>query len=154
MENTPWDFPTEEARPRKSNAGRPKGVLNKTPEQKLFIQQVEGVYKDIEHMLTAGQRDYYKKAFAGRAEFDPIKDGELFVRLYSMYCINITTKKLKEGVASKEVADNVNQYRQFLKDIEDMNRKREELKVKTGERGDVVDPTRESSLGRFQDIHR
>lgn len=156
MAKQPWDFPSEvedETPMPRRGPGRPKGVSNKTIDQKMLIEDFHSQYAVIESMLTPKQREYYKKVFQGQVEFDPVKDGELFISLLRSYVIKITAKAFKEGIPSKEVAENINVYRQFLVNLEDMNRKREETKVKSGEHGGLVDPTRESTLGRFKGIH-
>lgn len=76
------------------------------------------------------------------------------MRLMSLYTTTIVTEALTQKVASKDVADVVAQYRMGLKDMEDMARKREEAKVKSGDSDRLVDPTRESSLARFEALHR
>lgn len=149
----PWDFPTDEEEPKRGR-GRPKGSPNKTMTQKLLLDQFQDLYGRVEHMLSDDQKKYYKEAFNGKHQLDPLKEGELFTRLYGVYVITITTEALAQKRASKEVAENANQYRQMLKDIEEMNRKRQEVKNKNNESGTVVDPTRESSLARFEGIHR
>jgi hypothetical protein len=155
MSNQPWDFPEEEETPKPSNrpAGRPKGSTNKTMTQRLLLEQFEDLYGRVEHMLSDDQKKYYREAFKGNQPLDPVKEGELFARLYGVYVIVITTEALAKKAASKEVAENANQYRQMLKDIEEMTRKRNEVKAKTNELTDVVDPTRESTLARFQKLH-
>lgn len=146
-------FPSEETASRRG-PGRPKGAPNKAITQKLVIEQFEELYDRVEPMLTPEQKKYYKEAFRGRGKFDSLQEAELFAKLMGVYCITIVTKALAMKTASKEVAENAGQYRQLLVNIEDMHRKREEWKVKTGERADMVDPTRQPELGGITNILR
>jgi len=137
----------------KRGRGRPKGSTTKTMTQRLLHDQFEDLYTRVEPMLTEDQLKYYKEAFTGRRKYDALKELELLMRLYGVYCVTITTEQLAQKRASKEVADNVNQFRQGLKDIEEISRKREEARIKSGESGHLVDPTRESTLARFKSLH-
>jgi hypothetical protein len=138
----------------KKRPGRPKGSRNKSPEVQQFIKQFEHIYERVEHLMNDEQRDYYQKAFAGQAPFDPIKDAELFMRLYGIYSVGVVGKAIEEGKASESIAQTAAQYRMGLKDLFDMQSKREEAKDKDGNKAGVADPTRKPEMALFEDLHR
>lgn len=149
----PWEIQEQTNSPPRK-AGRPKGVPNKSVLDKLIIDQFNSLYNDIEPSLTPEQKKYFKEAFNSREEFDPLVSIERLAKLFDIYAITVTVKGIKEQRASKEVAEIINQYRQICLNIEDIRRKREEVKDKDNDEGRMVDPTRKSTLGRFQGIHR
>ena len=154
QEGNPFGLEEKQPIQPKRKAGRPQGARNKSYGVKMMLEKFEAVYKRIEDTLSEDQRKYYRDAFSGKTEFDPVKESELFMRLLSLYATTLITDGLNERRASKDIADTIAQFRMGLKDLEDMKRKREETKVKSGDDGRVVDPTRESALGRFENIHR
>jgi hypothetical protein len=149
-----WTFDEDFQPPVKRGRGRPKGVRNKTPVQKAMICKIEKLYERVAHMFTAEQRQYYEKAFAGQMAFDPLKEAELFMRLFSIYVTEVMTEGIENKEVSQDVAQLVAQYRMGLKDISDMQLKREDMKAKHGNNNGVVDPTRQSSESHLDEIIR
>lgn len=163
--SNPWDFQNEEEddelfvqeeqTPQKRKAGRPLNSKNKTVTQKLILEQFEDLYGRVESMLSDEQKKYYREAFRGNKEFDALSEAKLFARLYSVYVIKSTTEAIGSNEKpSKELAENVNQYRQILNNIEEMTVKRNVIAGKEDESRGLVDPLRESALGRFESIIR
>lgn len=128
-------------------AGRPRGSRNKTPTQRFMLERFENLLKSVEHMLSEEQLKYYKTAFNGREELDPIKEMELLLRLHGVYTMTIITEATGAKKPSKEVSDNVAQQRMGFKDLYDMKRKKEEAEEKRSESQSMVDPTRQSEMG-------
>lgn len=147
-------FSDEEETPRKR--GRKKGSTNKSSTQKAFIEHTHKLYKDIEHMLTPEQREYFEMAFSGKAEFDPVYESELFLRFYSVYMTGLLSRQLNNDGVLKDMGQILGQYNTALKTLEDMRMKRKEMemKQKNGNNEGVADLSRESALGRFENLHR
>ena len=142
----------------KNKGGRPKGVKNTTPEQKMMQTKLEVLFKRIEHMLDPEQKTYLQDVVKGKVKFDAIKEAELLIRYMSVYTSAILEGALSQaetgGVkASQDIAKVVAEYRMAIKDIEDMKRKREDALMKSGDNERLVDPTRESEVALFQNIH-
>ena len=140
--------------PKRHKGGRPPGSKNKGIGVKLMLDKFEQVYKRIEDTLSEEQKSYYRKAFSGNTEFDPVMESELFMRLLSLYAIALVTDGLENKLASKDIAEVVAQYRMGIKDLDEMKRKRREEEKERDDAGAMVDPTRESTLYRFASIHR
>ena len=147
--------PTKPVTPKK--AGRPVGVRNRTPEERMMQGKLETLFKRIEHMLDPEQRAYLQDVVKGKVKFDALKEAELLIRYISVYTSAILESALTDDgmptKASQDVAKVLAEYRMGIKDIEEMTRKREEMKLKTGENEQLVDATRKSPLARFESIH-
>lgn len=142
--------------PVRNRSGRPKGRKNTTPEQKMMMGKLETLYKRIEHMLDPDQKKYLEDVVKGKIAVDPVKEAELLIRYLSVY----TSATISEAMDSdpvgsaQDVAKLAGEYRMGIKDLEDMKRKREEMKLKQGEHDGLVDPTRKSTLAVFEGFHR
>src|SRR6478752_9722725 len=134
--------------------GRPPGARNKATGFKEIMTKFEQVYARVENMLTPEQQKYYKNAFSGKSNFDPVKESELFLRLLGLYTTLLITEAIEKKQPSEAIAATAAQYRMGLKDVEDMQRKRDEIKAKTSDDERMVDPTRKSEMGLFENLHR
>lgn len=114
--------------------------------------QLNGIYKRIEKYLHPSLREYAAKRYSGEATLDAVKDAELLITLLTVYTAQMVEKGIEDGVVTQDVARLVGETRLSLKDYEDMVRRREDTERKHGDDGRVVDPLRESALGRFTSI--
>jgi hypothetical protein len=136
----------------KRKGGRPPGVPNRPKgEAAAVIDQVQHMFELVQHLLTPEQVVYYKRAFQGKEEFDPMRHSEFFMLLYGVYANNTLVTAIKEKIVSQDIAQTLREYRMGLKELDDMRRAREKDNKKGNESG-VVDPTRESKLGALEAI--
>jgi hypothetical protein len=148
-----WDDEIDEA-PAPRRTGRPKGVRNKTPEQRMLQNKLEDLYKRVEHMLDPETKTYLKAVIAGKVQIDPVKEAELLLRFMSLYTTAALTWALDRQEINQDLGKVIGEYRMGIKDLEDMKRKREELRLKMGENERLVDTTRKPAMARLEDIHR
>lgn len=134
--------------------GRPAGAKNKATGFKEILVKFEQVYARVENMLTPEQQKYYKNAFSGKSHFDPVKESELFLRLLGLYTTLLITEAIEKKQPSEAIAATAAQYRMGLKDVEEMQRKRDEIKAKDGNDERMVDPTRKPEMAFFENLHR
>ncbi len=123
--------------------GRPPGARSK----KGIIKTYEKVYTKIENMLTDEQRAYYTRAFQGKEEFDPVKHGELFMLLFTLYTTDVLNEAIEGRVVSQDIAQTVAQYRMGLKDMDEMLRNRDKQRRENEKDERLVDPTRKPKVG-------
>ena len=140
--------------PPKRSRGRPKGTVTKSETAKEVVKQTQALYKDIQHMLTPEQRQYFELAFKGQAEFDSVLESELFLRYFSVYMTKLLSSQMDNQGVLKDMGAILGQYNTALKTLEEMKMKRVEMemKQKNGNDAGVVDTARESALGRFKGI--
>ena len=137
----------------KRKPGRPHGTKNRPKgEAGSLLDQVERVYKVIEHMLTDEQKTYYARAFKGKEPFDPMRHAEFFALLYSVYADGVLLEAIDAKLVSQDVALTLREYRMALKELDDMKRARAKEEAKEDEKGRLVDPTRKSALDRVEAI--
>jgi hypothetical protein len=147
MDNEPDLYPLEEPKKHK-RPGRPPGSV----QQRAMLKRFQEIYDKIKGMLNDEQRSYYEKVFSGRAKFDAVKLSELFMLQFSLYTASVLDEAIENKKISEGLAQTLAQYRMGLKDVEDMHRKREELEAKKDANGKSVDPTRESSESRLDEL--
>ena len=129
--------------------GRPKGSTTRTPAQKRLMKATESLYKDIEHMLTQEQKDYYELAYSGKGEIDPALEMQLFIRLFGLYVTRLLSEGLLDEKLFRDMGAILGHYRGAIKDLEDIQVKRYELKRKykddESDESGVFDRTRKSA---------
>ena len=96
-------------------------------------------------------KDYFYKRFSGDAQIDPVKEAELLITLITTYTAKVVGNNIEDGKTSQDIAKLIGETRLAIKDLEDMRRRREDTDRKNGNDGRVVDPIRESILGRIED---
>jgi uncharacterized membrane protein YccC len=131
MDNEPDLYPLEEPKKHK-RPGRPPGSV----QQRAMLKRFQEIYDKIKGMLNDEQRSYY----------------ELFMLQFSLYTASVLDEAIENKKISEGLAQTLAQYRMGLKDVEDMHRKREELEAKKDANGKSVDPTRESSESRLDEL--
>ena len=138
----------------KRGRGRPKGSVTKTDVAKKVVRETQSLYRDIHHMLTPEQREYFELAFKGQAEFDSVMESELFLRYFSVYMTKLLSSEMDNKGVLKDMGSILGQYNTAIKTLEEMKMKRleMEMKKKNGNDSGVVDTARESALGRVQGI--
>lgn len=120
------------------------------------MKATEGLYKDIEHMLTPEQREYYERAYNGVGELDPVLEMQLFIRLFGLYVTRMMAEGLTDEKLFRDMGAILGHFRGAIKDLEDMQVKRSELKRKYKDdesyEGGVPDHSRKSADALIQDI--
>ncbi len=139
--------------PAKRKAGRPAGTLNRPKQGEVaLVDRVKEVYEVIQHLLTPEQREFYQRAFTGKESFDPMKHAEFFAILYGVYANDILLEAIENKVVSQDIAQTLREYRMSLKELDDMKRARAKEQAVKDDQGKLVDPTRESSQSRIDEI--
>lgn len=132
----------------KRKVGRPTG----SKAERAMLKKFEEIYEKIKVIFNDEQKDYYQKVFSGRAKFDPVKMGEIFMLHFSLYNAIALDEAIEGKRFSQDIAQTIAQYRMGLKDVEEMQRKREESDAKKEADGRLVDPTRQSSESRLDKL--
>lgn len=135
--------------------GRPPGRLN-TPKEGTqaasMADKVKKLFELVDHMLTPRQREYYKRAFSGKEEFDPLKHSEFFLLLLSVYTNDLVADAITGKEVSQDIAQTIREFRMGLKELNDMQMKRNEMERKQDDEGRMVDPTRQPTTDILDDI--
>lgn len=137
--------PPKRGRP-KGRRTRPKGELG------AMLDRVQNLFKIVEHLLTPKQVEYYRRAFSGAEDFDPLKHAEFFMLMYSVYANDILSEAIGKKIVSQDIAQTLREFRMGLKEVEDMRRAREKDMAKTDDESRLVDPTRKSKVGVLEAI--
>ena len=128
--------------------GRPAGSPNKP----TILKKYEATFEKVKDMMTPEKRRYYEDVFAGKADVDPLKLAEFFTLLMTL----LTTATVNDAIETKTLTqDSVQmtaQYRMLLKDLDDMQQRRESAKTKAKDNERVVDPTRKSEADTVEGI--
>src|SRR5574339_527127 len=95
--------------------GRPKGSSTKSQTAKAIVKQTQALYKDIEHMLTPEQKEYFEMAFKGQREFDPVLESELFLRYFSVYMTKLLSTQMDNNSVLKDMGAILGQYNTAIK---------------------------------------
>jgi hypothetical protein len=129
-------------------AGRPPGSPNKP----TILKRYEATFDKVKDMMTPESRKHYEDMFAGKVEVDPIAVAEFFTLLMTL----LTTATVNDAIETKTLTqDSVQmtaQYRMLLKDLDDMQRRRETERAKVKNNDVLVDPTRESDVDSVEGI--
>lgn len=137
----------------KRGPGRPRGTPNRPKGQAgAMLDRVQNIYKVIEHLLTPEQQEYYRRAFAGKEPFDPLRHAEFFALLYGVYAGDILLEAITEKIVSQDIAQTLREYRMALKELNDMKAQRAKEEAKDDDNAKLVDPTREPSKSRLDQI--
>lgn len=129
-------------------AGRPPGSPNKP----TILKKYEAMFDRVKDMMTPDKREYYEKVFAGKAEVDPLKLGEFFTLLMTLLATATVNDAIEQKTLTQDSVQMMAQYRMLLKDVDDMQQRREAAKAKAKNNGKLVDPTRESEMDSVEAI--
>lgn len=147
---------TTAVKPPPRRGGRPLGSKNKPKDEVMTQEKLNKLYNRVEHMLDEDHRKYLKQVITGKTHIDPVREGELLLRLLSIVVTESLGWALSKQAISRDLAALVGEYRMGIKDLEDMRRRREEQKVKFGTDERMVDPIsdaekriREDLVGRY-----
>jgi hypothetical protein len=140
-------FFSESVQPRRP--GRPKGSRNRSPDEALTQKKLEQLYKRVEPMLDDEHKKYLHAILEGKTSIDAVREMQLLLRYLSILTTEAIGWALRDLKMNRDLAMLVGEYRQGIKDYEDMQRKREDAKHKRGDDERVVDPTRESAVARL-----
>lgn len=119
----------------------------------LGEENIIEIYDRVKHLMSEEHREYLDNIQRGEGKVDPVMELEMNLRLVSILSTQAVEWALRDGKVPKDVSSLLGEVRQSASAIEDIKRKREELRLKRGDDERVVDPTRESALARFQGIH-
>jgi len=134
----------------KRGRGRPPG----TPNKPTILKKYEALFDRVKDMMTPDKRAYYEKVFAGKAEVDPLKLGEFFTLLMTLLATATVNDAIEEKTLTQDSVQMMAQYRMLLKDVDDMQQRREAAKAKAKENERVVDPTRESKVDSVETLFK
>jgi len=118
----------------------------------LGEENVIDIYDRVRHLMSEEHREYLDQIQRGDGKVDPVMELEMNLRLVSILSTQAVEWALRDGKVPKDVSSLLGEVRQSATAIEDIKRKREELRLKRGDNEQVVDPTRESTLARFQGL--
>ncbi len=124
----------------KRSRGRPKGARNKPADVSLTLDRTQKLYNRVEPFLDADHRKYLKDVLTGSTSLDPVRESELLIRYLSLLVTEGIGWALEEKRITRDLGTVISEYRQGIKELEDMRRRRREDELKRGEEG-VVDPT-------------
>lgn len=137
-------------------AGRPKGARTATATTRQLKKATQSLFYDVEHLLTEDEKDYYREAYNGDRELDPVIEMQLFTRLLGLYVTTVMSQGLTNQTMFKDFGPIIAQYRGLLSDIESMRVKRQEIKRKykddESNEGGVSDFSRKSANDRFESL--
>jgi hypothetical protein len=120
----------------------------------LNRQDIEEILEIVAPFMGDEHREYLERIKAGNGEVDALLDLEMILRLVSLYSTQAVVWSLREGKVSKDIGAILGEARQSAVAVESMRVKRNEARAKVADDDGVVDPTRESTLGRFESIFR
>lgn len=115
---------------------------------------VTNLYERIRPLITDKHREYLDMIQQGTGKIDPIMELEMNLRLVSILSTNAVEWALRDGRVSKDISSLLSEVRQSATAIEDINRKRKEMEAKSGNEDRVVDPTQQSPVALFENLHR
>lgn len=103
-------------------AGRPKGVGNRSPEEKQTSDRINRMYKRVLPLLSKEQREYVEKRLAGASRIDVEIELELLITQASAVWSQAADTLWDGGDLTKEFADTLNAIRMTVKDLGDVRR--------------------------------
>lgn len=119
----------------------------------LTPENVAELYSTVAHLMSEEHRAYLEKMMAGEAPVDALLDLEMMLRLVTIYATQAIKWSFEKGSVSKDIGSVLGEARQAAVAVENMRLKRQEAMKKNDDDDGVVDPTRESSLARFENLH-
>lgn len=128
-----------------------KGVKNYGA---LSTENIADLYSTVGHLMSDEHRAYIERMLTGGSEVDALLDLEMTLRLVTLYATQAVKWSFENGTVTKDIGSILGEARQAAVAVETMRLKRNEAKVKSDDTDGMVDPTRESSVARFQNLHR
>ena len=130
--------------------GRPPGSPNKP----TILKRYEATFDRVKDMMTPESRKYYEAVFAGKEEVDPIRLAEFFTLLMTLLTTATVNDAIETRTLTQDSVQMTAQYRMLLKDLDDMQQRRESAKNKAKDNERIVNPIRESTTDSVEDIVR
>ena len=119
----------------------------------LDPENVAELYRTVAHLMSAEHRAYLEKMLNGEAPVDALLDLEMILRLVTIYATQAVKWSFEKGTVSKDIGSVLGEARQAAVAVETMRLKRQEAMKKNDDDESVVDPTRQSTLARFENLH-
>lgn len=139
--------------PIKRGPGRPKGSKNRPRETVKTSEKLQELFNRFEPYLTTEQKKYVKGVIAGEQDLDCFYEMELLVRQMSLLFQESATWFFGQGKVSQDLAKFADGLRMAIKDLHDMQTKREDAQAKkSSDDGLVLTTSERPEMARLTEI--
>lgn len=118
----------------------------------LDPEDIYEIFDMVAAFMSDEHREYLERIKSGNGTVDALLDLEMILRLMTIYAPQAVVWSLQEGKVSKEIGAILGEARQSAVAVENMRVKRNESAVKKDDADGMVDPTRKSTLDRFESL--